>query len=152
MFLLLNLYDYEYYNLFYGPKKANMIMDGSFTKCIYSNEYVTLYGLFFDLPLKITSPIFSNASNIEISCFYKEIIHKLLEIEKHLLATYSNFLQKRNVNKNAVFCLYNQIQTGYLKYYRESGYVNTIEHLYIKISGIWENDKDFGITFKIIQY
>lgn len=149
MFLLLNLYDYAEYNIFYGPKKSNMIMDGTFTKIIYSNEYITLYGLFLDLPVTSNYPL---SSTIDISYFHKDTIRKLTNIECHLLETYRQFMEKKNITKNPIYCLHNQIETGCLKYYKEHSYVNPIEKLYIKISGIWENDRDFGITFKIIQY
>ena len=150
MFLLLNFDDYEFFNVFYGPKKNNMIMNGFFTKLIYSNQYITLYGLFFYLPLKTTTSFINHTSCLDISFLYKDTIQQLINIENHLLSTYAEHINKKNVVKNGVSCLQNQIQTGFLKYYKENGYNK--KHLYIKISGIWETDKDFGITFKIIQY
>ena len=51
------------------------------------------------------------------------------------------------VQKTPVYTLKNQLQNGSIKYYKNS--VGGL--LYIKISGIWENPSEVGITFKIIE-
>ena len=42
-------------NLFFLDKKSNIIMDGNFTKILYSNELFTMNGLYILFPIDITS-------------------------------------------------------------------------------------------------
>jgi hypothetical protein len=65
-------------------------------------------------------------------------------IEKQLIQYYISFYK---VQKTPVYTLKTQLQNGSIKYYKNS--VGGL--LYIKISGIWENPNEVGITFKIIE-
>ena len=62
-----------------------------------------------------------------------------------------------NIQKTPVYNLKNQLQNGSVKYYRpfykEDTYKiqSTVDSYYIKISGIWEDQYEIGITFKILE-
>ena len=47
MKLLLNYKQYKNSGIFFGDKKTNMIMDGEFSKIIYSDTHLSLNGLFY---------------------------------------------------------------------------------------------------------
>jgi hypothetical protein len=86
----------------------------------------------------------------------------LIDIEKTILNTYKTI---NNLNKNICFGLSNQLYSGMFKIYRETvnfdkskDSCNTVEHtsskpkhLFLKISGIWENESDIGITYKVLN-
>ena len=42
-------------NLFFLDKKSNIIMDGNFTKILYSNELFTMNGLYILFPIEVTT-------------------------------------------------------------------------------------------------
>lgn len=88
-------------------------------------------------------------------------IQKMIDIEKQILQYYVQHFASLHQsysnsklpiqNKTIVYSLKNQLQTGYIKYYKEYDSYNS-ELFYIKISGIWENQYEIGITFKLIEY
>jgi hypothetical protein len=92
----------------------------------------------------------------------KDIIQKLMDIEHELLQYYSHFYnistdshhdKPNSRTKSFSYNLKSQLQNGSIKYYKESGDLHTNKpFFYIKISGIWENQYEIGITFKIIEY
>jgi hypothetical protein len=153
MNLLLNTHDFHLEKIFFLDKKQNIIMDGFFTKIIFSNDFVTMNGLYFDFPVKITgtNKINSNLNILHFHCENKDFLQNLYLIEKRLLEYYMHFY---GIHKSPSYNLKTQLQCGSVKFYKEE--VSTENSrpplFYIKISGIWENHYDVGITYKIIEY
>ena len=144
MILLLQPSDFNIKNIYFLEKKMNMIMEGYFTKIIFTNPFMTMNGVFLQLP--ITKSNFSKSPyflQFDPIC-HKDIITQMCIIEKQLIQYYMSFYK---VQKNPVYSLKNQLQNGSVKYYKN--FVGGL--LYIKISGIWENLSEVGITFKIIE-
>lgn len=153
MNLLLNIHDFNLEKVFFLDKKQNIIMEGFFTKIIFSNDFVTMNGLFFDFPVKINCMNKIN-NNLNILHFHhdnKEFIQSLYIIEKRLLDYYVHFY---GINKSPAHNLKNQLQCGSVKFYKEDCLTDKYRSplFYIKISGIWENQYNVGITYKIIEY
>ena len=147
MFLLLNPSNFHIQNVYFLEKRINMIMEGFFTKIVFSTEYMTMNGIFFKLPL--SSPNFSNHMLSISQSSHKDMIQRLCSIEKHLIQYYMMFY---NSNKTPVYSLKSQLQRGQVKYYKDTSPGSTETAFYLKISGIWENSYEAGITFKIIEY
>lgn len=144
MIILLQPSDFFIKNIYFLEKKNNMIMEGYFTKIIFTNSFMTMNGVFLQLP--ITKLNYSKSLyflQFDPVC-HKDIINQLSIIEKQLIQYYMLFY---NVQKTPVYSLKNQLQNGSIKYYKN--FVGGL--LYIKISGIWENLSEVGITFKIIE-
>jgi hypothetical protein len=144
MLILLQQSDFLIKNVYFLEKKINMIMEGYFTKILFTNSFMTMNGIFFQLPIKklnySKSPYFLQ---FDQGC-HKDLINQMSVIEKQLIQYYMSFYK---VQKTPVYALKNQLQNGSIKYYKNS--VGGL--LYIKISGIWENHSEVGITFKIIE-
>ena len=166
MNLLLSINDISLSQIYLLEKKTNIIMDGVFTKILYSNHCMSMNGLYIDFPIKniMTNKIQSkNIIQLDI-INNKDIFQKLIDIEKQLLFYYVQYFQllhsdfqsteKRcNIqNKNMVFTLKTQLQSGSIKYYKAYDSYSKPGSFFIKISGIWENQREIGITFKIIEY
>lgn len=167
MNLLLNLTDISLDKIYFSDKKTNMIMDGFFTKLMFSNDYVTMHGLYIDMPIKnpMVNKIYSrNVLQLDIYN-NKDIIQKFIDIEHQLLQYYSIFYQLPNnesdscmtrkyKSKTFSYNLKSQLQNGAIKYYKDMDDLQSAKtsFFYIKISGIWENQHEIGITFKIIEY
>lgn len=146
MFLLLNPLNFHIQNIYFLEKKMNMIMEGFFTKIVYSIDFMTMNGLFFKVPF------LPNSSSHFISISrsgHKDIIQRLSSIEKHLIQYYMMFY---NSNKTPVYLLKSQLQRGQVKYYKDVAVGSMETAFYLKISGIWENSYEVGMTFKIIEY
>lgn len=142
MLILLQPTDFFVKNIYFLEKKMNMIMDGYFTKILFTNSFMTMNGLFFQLPIK-KLPVFKSQYFFQFDPLcHKELISQMSIIEKQLIQYYMSFYK---IQKIPVYTLKNQLQNGYVKYYKNGGL------LYIKISGIWENQSEVGITFKVIE-
>ena len=135
-----------------------MIMEGYFTKFVFSNQYMTMNGLFFKLPQVSSTPHFLTIDTIH----HKEWIQRICMIERQILQYYQMFCSPFRIEdishdiqkKTLVYVLKTQIQKGVVKYYRDNQNQNSYSQpsYYVKISGIWENQHEIGITFKIIEY
>tara|TARA_E500000178_G_scaffold329200_1_gene359880 strand:+ start:522 stop:1010 length:489 start_codon:yes stop_codon:yes gene_type:complete len=144
----IDLYD----NIRYLYPKKNTIMDGEFTKILYSKNYVTMNGLYLYIPLSV-----SERKNVEnIHCRYMNmnnkqnlsIIHDLKTIEKVLL---QNYKQYNNTDKHFELVLSKQLATGQIRVYHENSHKQKINNYVIKISGIWETSNKIGLTYKILE-
>jgi len=153
--------------------KKNIIMNGNFTKLIYSDSHITMNGLYFILPLhiqlvesvQIAEP---NAVSRNIIRFLPQTtensgyINSLINIEHQIL---EYFKQYYGINKFSVYILHDQLCNGSLKLFKD--YVvdasdslsssdspddkkRNIQYL-LKISGLWENSHSVGLTFKVIE-
>jgi hypothetical protein len=149
MLVLLKTQQFLLSNISLLEKKVNMIMDGYFTKLIYSDDCMTMNGIFFELPITIT-----NTSSIQskyIAYFdtvvNRDWIYKLSVIEKQILQYYMFFFGITNKTPN--YSLKQQIQNGSIKYYKD--HMTKGNLYYIKLSGIWETHNEIGITYKMIE-
>jgi hypothetical protein len=149
MLVLLKTQQFLLSNISLLEKKVNMIMDGYFTKLIYSDDCITMNGIFFELPVMIT-----NTSSIQskyIAYFdtvvNRDWIYKLSVIEKQILQYYMFFFGITNKTPN--YSLKQQIQNGSIKYYKD--HMTKGNLYYIKLSGIWETHNEIGITYKMIE-
>jgi hypothetical protein len=118
-------------------------------------------GLYIDVPIKNIINKNNSKNIIQLDAISnKEIIQKMIDIEKQLLQYYIQYFSlsyeksETNIqNKTIIYNLKNQLQNGSIKYYKEyEYYYQKPSSFYIKFSGIWENQSEIGITFKLIEY
>jgi hypothetical protein len=210
MNLACNISDFEIEKTVFLDIKKNIIIDGTFTKLIYSTSNVIFNGIYLIFPIIITD----EESNKKTPPFYKKntyeegsiresitsdgrsktahrinedgflthphlehwqrgdslmkiggkyhissfsilnqhninIIKELNRIEHSIIEYAKDYY---NINKTNIYSLRNQLKHGSIKIYnslqtRECDNTNTI----IKISGIWENDQNIGITYKFLN-
>ena len=145
MNISLNKEDFSIDNVyFYEPIKNSIIENSSFIRLIYSNELMAINGIYIKIDFdnvtktndfskqKITININDNAKIINyIKCIEYEILEKI------------NIQQKRKIYK-----INEQLMTGYIKHLIDNKYANSF---ILKISGIWESENDYGLTFKFIE-
>ena len=144
--------------VFFLETKRNMIMDGNFTKLLYSNEYFTMNGIYIVFPIVVTS-IEKNINKTIMrlnpySQQNQQIIQEFSKLELRLLDYYKNTYRTRGKISNL---LSKQLYSGNLKLYKEFGNNNyeinsdAIKRYIIKISGIWESNDEVGLTYKVIE-
>jgi hypothetical protein len=148
MYVVLGLEDININNVFYQEKVKNTVMDNSnFLRVVYSNETLILNGIFIKFNL--------NLQNIEKSfnkykCFFDvnmnyDTIAQLSNIEKNMICRH-NFS-----NKTPVYRISEQLNNGYLKIFNETECKHTNNEFILKIYGMWENEFEYGLTYKFIN-
>jgi hypothetical protein len=142
-------------NIYFLEKKKNIIMDGNFTKLIYSNEWFTMNGLYILFPLEIIGIEKNLNKNIlKINPYQSTnvfIIQEISKLEQRIIEYYKTLTQSKCKNSNL---LSRQLNSGSIKLYKDFNSLetkNTGSQYVIKISGVWENYEEVGITYKLIE-
>lgn len=155
MNIVSNVNQISIYNLFFTDKKKNIIVDGSFTKLIYSNNIFSMNGIYLILPLSNFS---LNASNnntfVNFNPYHKSnayLIQELTKLEYQIL----DYYRKHNyTNKKISNILSRQLYSGAMRLFKESKHFFDYDvsklKLVIKISGIWETHTEIGLAIKLL--
>jgi hypothetical protein len=155
MNIILDIYGFQLNNIIFLESKRNMIMDGTFAKIIYSNQYFSLNSIYFDFPIELLSldkQLNKYIMKYNPNTFSNNaLIQELSKIEYRIIEYYK---QTNEICKRTNCILNKQLLTGNLKMYKDFNLSkinkNPPEYI-IKISGIWENNNEIGITYKIIE-
>lgn len=131
---------------FYEPIENTIMENSQFIKIIYSTEDIVLNGLYFLMNLGITSKesYFKKMKyNFDINS-NKDLIKNICNIEEQILNNYKtiNKVKKYNINES--------LNSGSIKIYPSPESVKISNNFILKISGVWENEKEYGLTFKIL--
>jgi hypothetical protein len=142
-------------NVYILEPKRNMIMEGVFSKLIYSNENFTMNGIFILFPIEVSNIEFmGNKKQIKINPYSQyngQIIQDFSRLECRILEYYK---QTKQCNRKILNSLSKQMYSGYMKIYKEydkdqsTTYATHVTYL-LKISGIWETDENIGLTYKL---
>ena len=123
----------DYHNIFISESNKNT--SNNFIKIFYSNNLLFLNSIYINLHL----------TNLKIQN-NKIIFDYLYNIEK-IKNLESFILNNININKDPVLKLTNLLDSNILKFGNE-----IFKHNILKISGIWETNENYGITFKILEF
>jgi len=145
MYLVNTIEQYNKKNLYFCESIKNNIMnDGSFIRILYTTELITLNGIYILINLHdITSEKYYNKYKCTFNTIInKDIIDKLKKIEEDILIKYKT-------SKTPLYKIYDQFKLGYIKLF--SDVKNIQNNIFIlKISGIWETQYNYGLTYKFI--
>ena len=145
MNISLNKEDFSIDNVyFYEPIKNSIIENSSFIRLIYSNELMAINGIYIKID-------FDNVT--KINDFSKQKItiniNDNAKIINYIKSIESEILQKINIQrKRKIYKISEQLMTGYIKHLIDNKYANSF---ILKISGIWESENEYGLTFKFIE-
>jgi hypothetical protein len=174
MNFILDKDDFYIDHVHFSEVKHNIIIDGNFTKLFYCGPYYVLNNIFIDMEIvpkdirQIHSSYYMDGNNNNKYIMYFDLnenietLQKIVEIEKNILDYY---LKYRGVQKIPEYIFKNQIMNKNLKFYKQN-HQKTYHYqqedyqqlqynqhkFYLKISGIWENNMQIGITYKIVNY
>ena len=146
MILIKKIDQYEdYYIHLCDPIKNNIIPDGNFFRIIYSTHDVTLNGIYLEIELKnVQCEKHYNKYKYSFNVSdHSNIIDKIKNIEESLL-------NKIKFNKKPCFKIYEQFINGNIKLFVECQSNKNIR-VVLKMSGIWENEHNYGLTYKFIN-
>ena len=159
MNILLDNKDFLLCNIFNCDTKENIIMDGKFTKLLYSNELFTMNGLYFSFPIEnITIEKLGNKNIVKFHPYSQvnlPVVQDFAKIEYRILEHYK-YMNKcvRKISNT----LSKQMYSGSMKIYKELHLFNNNNNkivddnsldFFLKISGVWETDSEIGLTYKL---
>ena len=131
---------------FCDPIKNNIMNDGTFIRIIYSTPLFVLNGIYISINIGIIS--IEKYYN-KFKCTFElnqhsDIIDRLRSLEECLL-TKANIIGKISQYK-----LYEQLRNGNIKVFSESP--EKINNTFLlKITGIWETENEYGLTYKFLN-
>jgi|Laugresubdmm15sn_1035100.scaffolds.fasta_scaffold00070_19 hypothetical protein len=130
-------------NIYFNKSvKNNILNNGYFTKINYSDDIIIMLGLYIKINLKDIK--FETYYN-KMKCTFSLIKNNdLIEQIKNLEI---NIINKFIISKIPQYSLYEQLKSGNIKIYNLK---NLTDIFLLRISGIWENDTHYGLTYKII--
>ena len=145
MNIVKNMNQYNENNVFFcEPIKNNIMNDGNFIRILYSTHNILLNGIY--LLISLNDVICEKYYNKFKCCFnpnnHKDIIDNMKIIEE-------NILKKIDIKKIPQFKINEQLRNGNIKLFNN---IDTDEcSIIIKISGIWETQHNYGLTYKFIK-
>jgi len=149
----MNIYEtienFDINNIFYlDPIKNTVIDNSNFIRILYSNDLLTLNGIYILLD-------FNNLSIINNNNRIKYNIDTISN--KHIIDFIKNL--EKNILDNSI--INNKIQCNKLTDLLSNGCIKNISNSFsdtkytnkfiLKISGIWESDIEYGLTYKILD-
>lgn len=144
MNIIFNHNDFDISKVYFiTPIKNRLLSNSSFYKLFYTPPLFILNTLYIKLDLK---NIFIKQLDTKICLSFntdknKYIISKIKDIELLIL-------KRLPLNKVKILNCSNQLHKGFLYVNNVYKTVTKINTLYIKISGIWESEKEYGLSYK----
>jgi len=129
---------------FCDPIKNNVMDDGNFIRILYSTSTFTLNGVYLLIRLNdiYVEKYYNKYKCIFNSNGHKEMIERVKMIE-------DNLLKKINIkNKMPQNKIYEQLKNGNIKIFSEINPKTATNTFLLKISGVWETDTNYGVTYK----
>lgn len=130
----------------YNPVKNNIMEDSKFIRIIYSNVNLILNGVYIDFEFSndVSCENYFNKFKYSFDVnSNKSLINKIRTIEQLIIS-------KISINKNPKYQIYEQLNMGNLKLFTPASNKNS-KHFILKISGYWETDTKYGLTYKFIN-
>ena len=143
-------------NVFFQEAIKNTIMDDSnFIRIIYSDDICMFNGICLVFVLHITHV---DKSFNKFKCNFdnmlsNNIIQTISKIEYDIISKYNANMK---INKQPVFRISDQIKNESIKVLSINNSINNNSSTHratfmIKISGLWSNELEYGLTYKFTQ-
>ena len=131
---------------FCDPIKNNIMNEGNFIRILYSTPIFILNGIYISITInQLTIDRYFNKykCSFDVST-HNNLIQRIKTIE-------ANILNKINIRgKHPQYKIYEQISNGNIKIFSDN--IDIISNNFLlKIAGIWENDYNYGLTYKFIR-
>jgi hypothetical protein len=139
---------YDDNNIYFcEPIKNNVMNDGFFIRILYSTSLFVVNGINLFIALNdVTIDKYYNKYRCSFNAInHKQMIESVKTIEENLL---------KNVNiRNKIpqFKIYEQLRNGNIKIFSENIEKINNNLFMLKISGIWETEFHYGVTYKFVK-
>ena len=126
------------------PIKNNVIVNGSFTRILYSTDIFTMNGVYLMIPFtEVTFEKYYQKYKCTFNMHHNlKTTNSLCEIESQLLQKVSSIIK----HKTPQYQIQEQFKKSHVKIISDTT-PNTNTFL-LKISGIWETETQYGVTYK----
>ena len=149
MNLCMSINNLNHSNIFFSePIKNTIIENSKFRRIIYSNPYISLNTIYIEFKL----------NNVEIIKYYNKF-KCLFNNERHynfiqtILYLEHSILNKIKLqNKRAIYNISQQLNNNYIKLFLPFEGDKKLENfkIVLKLSGIWESETEYGLTYKFL--
>lgn len=151
MYIVINIDDIKDNELLFGDKITNTIIDNSFFYNIhYSNKYLSLQNIITQHTIReCMIQKYYNKYKFDFNEYKnKETIYKIIKFENKILLLFQQF--NNIINKKPNYKLSEHLSKGIIKCNIKKELSNTLSNItfYLKISGIWENQNEYGLIYK----
>ena len=141
--------EYDISHIYYNEPIQNTVMNNSkFIKMIYSNEYFILNGVYLLLNFKSTSKeLYFKKIKVKYDIANnKDLLKFIFKVEENILNKYPSLKKQKKI-------IFDTMSTGSIKLFpNDINDLNNGKNSFIlKISGIWEDPQEYGLTYKIIS-
>lgn len=147
MYIVDNIDNFNINHMYVSDKQDNTVIDGGkFSKIMYSTQDITLNGIFILCSFNSTSVEKNTYNKFKVSWNKdknKELVEKLKQLESSILDRYGNACYSSSLSN---LLDYNNIRI----FSEENALVSNTDFL-LRISGLWENEKGSGITYKFLE-
>ena len=139
---VLNIEDCNIDHFHFLDSKSNLIMEGVFTKLIYALSSFTINSIYINFPIKNSSPlknsiIFDQVHDRNLFSVYRKLEYDLLQ----------SYATTHNINKKPNYSMANMFAYGKSKFFN----ADIVSSFLMKVSGIWESETEYGVTYKIVD-
>lgn len=151
MIISLDLDKYDNNNIYFcEPLKNTIINGGSFIRLLYSTENIAFNGIHFNITFsKGKYDINNNKLKLYFNFDdYASLINQLIAIEEAILNKYNISFKNKN------YKLKEQLLSGSIRIFTEDNtipIINEYKTFILKIAGLWEDNLNYGITYKFIK-
>jgi hypothetical protein len=145
MNLVKSINQYSEDNIYFcEPIKNNVMNEGKFIRILYSTHNLVLNGIYLLVHINdITCDKYYNKYKCNFNTLHnKDIIDNIKTIEE-------NILRKIEIKKIPQLKIYEQLKNGNIKLFNEVN--KSFCSFILKISGIWETQFNYGLTYKFIK-
>ena len=140
------LYDINYLYIM-EPVSNNVIENGVFYRLMYSNSHMTLNSLIFEIHLEdVNVTKMFNKYKITYTNKSDSPFRFIEKVENEIL-------QKFQMEKKPKRCIMDCVNAENIKLYSEKELLSHYDSLtiYIKVSGFWLNETEYGLTYKFLH-
>jgi hypothetical protein len=136
--MIVSLKNINYKHIIYSRKQQNTI---TYYNIQYATPNYQVNNIYFFLDMcystrKVNNSYFINYELSELK--NKKVIEKFTTIERNILKMF-------NINKNAVYKLKSQFEKEFFNAFELK---NSKKKLLLKITGIWENEHEYGLIYR----
>ena len=145
MNLVKSINQYNEDNIYFcEPIKNNVMNEGKFIRILYSTHNLVLNGIYLLVHINdITCDKYYNKYKCNFNTLHnKDIIDNIKTIEE-------NILRKIEIKKIPQLKIYELLRNGNIKLFNEVN--KSFCSFILKISGIWEKQFNYGLTYKFIK-
>ena len=145
MNLVKSINQYNEDNIYFcEPIKNNVMNEGKFIRILYSTYNLVLNGIYLLVHINdITCDKYYNKYKCNFNTLHnKDIIDNIKTIEE-------NILRKIEIKKIPQLKIYELLRNGNIKLFNEVN--KSFCSFILKISGIWETQFNYGLTYKFIK-